>query len=138
MKKSTYALFIAESVFVILSLVLIVVLSYCTVDSFTDFYDCFLIWGFFFSPLFIMGLCTTHVVWGLCNKRMKNRILSWVIVALSLVYCIYIPCAVYIFVEIGLVWFAFPALIVILWLVNLILTIRKKKTVLESEDGGEH
>lgn len=93
MKKSTYALFIAESVFVILSLVLIVVLSYSTVDSFTDCYDRFLIYGFMYIPVFITGLCTIHIIWILCNKKTKKNIIMG---GRSVVFNIWCLCTVFI------------------------------------------
>lgn len=126
MKKSTYALFIAESVFVILSLVLIVVLSYSTVDSFTDCYDRFLIYGFMYIPVFITGLCTIHIIWILCNKKTK-KILSWVVVALSSIYGVYVLCSLLVIQYVTFLWFAFPIPIVLLWGVNYFTMVFKKK-----------
>lgn len=127
MKKSTRTLLIAEGAFVLLSLAFIVILSYCLVDDYINFYNGLWIYGFLYSPVFVTGLCAIHVIWTLCNKKTKNYILSWTIIVLSLIYIIYVLCSWLIFDRMAPGLFAVPVLIVALWLVDLFIIVFKRK-----------
>lgn len=128
MKKTTKILLISEIGFVLLSVILISLLSYFINDEWTDFFNRFLIFGFAYIPIFIVGLCIIHVIVTLFNKKERgNNILDLIIIALSAVYCIYVLIALLVIKQINATWFLIPILILLFWIVDLFNVISDKR-----------